>query len=338
MEDLNRLRCPNCRGGIEPGVAPDEVRCAVCASRFGVAGGVIVLLPDTLGAIERAEVRYWDERGQREAEGLDPFFDDNYPARDRYGMYHYLRDLRSVAKHDPILEVGCGLVPKSLYLALFEGYQDVTVSDISSVQLVENRRLCERKGIAGRVAHVAADAATLPFADGIFAAVMVHAALHHVPEPTAALREMARCLRPGGLIVVGHEPNRSVHRVIRRIGDGVRLTEKHRRQTYSEADEETDGLSAKELTRELREMGFTPVAMVPHWLVMGLFAGGRGVIRNLTGKHPRVLDRLRGPVRALDGALGRVPLVRNGGFHFSLVMRKASGAGSMAGGSRDLSG
>ena len=46
--------------------------------------------------------------------------------------------------------------------------------------------------------NVVGDMEALPFADGEFDAVMFVAALHHVPDPSRALQEARRVLRPGG--------------------------------------------------------------------------------------------------------------------------------------------
>jgi SAM-dependent methyltransferase len=57
-------------------------------------------------------------------------------------------------------------------------------------------------GPPAQAAAVAADATRLPFADGSFDAVIVAEILEHVPNDTAALTEVARVLRPGGVIAV----------------------------------------------------------------------------------------------------------------------------------------
>ena len=49
----------------------------------------------------------------------------------------------------------------------------------------------------------------MPFGDGSFATVLCTEVLEHVPHPDAALREIGRVLRPGGLLV-GSVPCRSL--------------------------------------------------------------------------------------------------------------------------------
>jgi SAM-dependent methyltransferase len=52
------------------------------------------------------------------------------------------------------------------------------------------------------------DAARLPFAAGCFDGVLAKGVLHHVPDIKATVEEIARVLKPGGVVVLA-EPNLS---------------------------------------------------------------------------------------------------------------------------------
>lgn len=65
-----------------------------------------------------------------------------------------------------------------------------------------------------------ADTMRLPYADQAFDAVLIANALHIVPDPEQALREIARVLRPGGLLIA---PNFVEHKgtLLSRVWSGV---------------------------------------------------------------------------------------------------------------------
>ena len=70
--------------------------------------------------------------------------------------------------------------------------------DISDGMLAEvSRRFAGRAFEARR-----GDAGALPLADGEADAVVANMVLHHAPDPPAAIREMARTLKPGGRLVI----------------------------------------------------------------------------------------------------------------------------------------
>jgi len=77
----------------------------------------------------------------------------------------------------------------------------VYVLDGSTAMLdVARRNLAHAK--SGNVEFHEADGQSLPLPDGSVDAVFANMYLHHCPDPLAAIREMARVLKPGGRLVI----------------------------------------------------------------------------------------------------------------------------------------
>ena len=97
-----------------------------------------------------------------------------------------------------ILEVGCGAAQCSRWLA--DQGANVVALDISVEQLRIARQLDARTGTAVRT--VAADAVALPYQNSTFDIVCsAFGALPFVADAGTALAEIARTLKPGGLLV-----------------------------------------------------------------------------------------------------------------------------------------
>lgn len=93
-----------------------------------------------------------------------------------------------------LLDIGCG--PGAMAAALAAEGARVTGIDPGETAIA---------AALGRVPDAdftIGSAEALPFADGAFDGAVILNALHHVPDPTAALRESARVVRAGGAIVV----------------------------------------------------------------------------------------------------------------------------------------
>ena len=97
-----------------------------------------------------------------------------------------------------VLDLGCG--PGTIAMGLADAVSpgELHGVDIDESQIELARAAAEAGGHANAAFHVG-DATDLQFDDGLFDAVHCHTVLSHIPDTAAALAEVRRVLRPGGL-------------------------------------------------------------------------------------------------------------------------------------------
>lgn len=100
-----------------------------------------------------------------------------------------------------ILEVGCGPGHLANRLAGEHALQ-VTGIDLDPAMVERAERNATRLPGSNRPRFLAADAATLPFADASFDVVVSTLSMHHWDDAAAGLAEIARVLAPGGQALI----------------------------------------------------------------------------------------------------------------------------------------
>jgi len=113
-------------------------------------------------------------------------------------------DLLALRAGERVLEVGCGVGVFLPLLAESVGESGEVVGLDRAAAFVEQAR--QRTRHMPRVRVDQGDAYALPYPEQSFDAVHCERVLLHLDEPSAALSEMRRVLRPGGRIVVA-EPD-----------------------------------------------------------------------------------------------------------------------------------
>jgi len=97
------------------------------------------------------------------------------------------------------LDVACG--PGLLAKAFAPHVREIVGVDITPAMIEKAVAIAREAGISNESFEVA-DALRLPFGANALDLVLTRLALHHMPDPQAAVREMARVLCPGGRLGV----------------------------------------------------------------------------------------------------------------------------------------
>ncbi len=102
---------------------------------------------------------------------------------------------------EQVLEAGCGIGSQTVILAKNNPRAEITSIDVSLDSLGKARKNIKSKGIEN-VRFLHADIFSLPFEENIFDHVFVCFVLEHLENPSKALRNLKKVLKPGGTITV----------------------------------------------------------------------------------------------------------------------------------------
>jgi protein-L-isoaspartate O-methyltransferase len=114
-----------------------------------------------------------------------------------------LKEILDPKSGDRILEVGPGTGYYTLDVAEWvKPDGEVEILDRQPEMLDHTMRRAGERGLVN-VTPTQSDATAMPYEDGTFDAAYLVTVLGEVPDQDAALRELARVLKPGGRLIVG---------------------------------------------------------------------------------------------------------------------------------------
>lgn len=115
---------------------------------------------------------------------------------DTAAFYRDIARLSELPAGSSVLDIPCGggVAFRGL---LAEQELHYVAADLSPVMLKRARAEADRRGLQW-IEFAEADVEALPFQDRSFDLVITYTGLHCFPDPSAAIVEMARVLRPGG--------------------------------------------------------------------------------------------------------------------------------------------
>lgn len=185
------LVCIDCHGAL--GGTTAALRCVDCGAAYPIVGDVPVLLPPTLSGQQLAQTAY---------------FDAEFSVYDQYQPEHwrasYMRRIFSAlgiadTSGGRYLDVGVGGSGATVIEAARLGVEAIGC-DLSLEGVRRASRFARTEGVAALARFVACAAESLPFRDETFGCASAVAVLEHLEDDAAAASELARVVRPGGLV------------------------------------------------------------------------------------------------------------------------------------------
>ena len=168
----------------------------------------------------------------------------------------------------PILDVGAGtaLIPIEICRRLPRA--SIVAVDLSAAMLERARGRIVRAGLSDRVSVEQADAKRLPFAAASFPVVISNSIIHHIPEPSDAVAEIARVAIEGAALLIRDlcRPDNEAS-LAALVATHVGEESDRARQLF--ADSLRAALTVEEMRQLVARYGFAPKAVTRtsdrHW-------------------------------------------------------------------------
>ncbi len=292
-----------------------ELLCSKCNEVYEQKKGIYNFLPKEMNTFKEQEATFHSDivESYHDTAQLDA-------RRNKHAHDDFLAPLLGLPEDAKILELGCGLGQDGRAL-MRKGFF-VVQSDISPKTIARAKETAESEKLEKSV-FMQLDSENLPFPDNYFDAIFMVASLHHMMDPEKAIREMKRCTKHDGLLVVGIEPNRWQYYVIFPF---IRFHKKYIKKSahYSPGDETTFGFNKNDFRKIAKKFDMDIIRISPVWYINGIMHVGLEAIYRFLKlqkrvKLPTMIERVIGQI---DEGIARILIIKDYPWHWNVIMQK----------------
>jgi ubiquinone/menaquinone biosynthesis C-methylase UbiE len=261
------------------------------------------------------ESRYWSNFYSWQTINYRP--DRDLPYHDDFKKYLLKLDAGS-----KILELACGIRCDGVELAK-AGFK-VFETDIAEEAVNKAKVLYEQLGLLDQGEFLVTDAEKMPFADDYFAAVFISASFHHLPNPQAAILEMKRVTKKGGLVILGLEPNAWPYFTVFKLLEPAKkiIRGGSDLKFHSIADDTTQGFTKSQLRKLCRQAGLEVIKIYREKYFGELYDSGIRFLNKLFKLKLRPNLKVERFLCLIDRIIAYLPLINLTNWHWSIICRK----------------
>jgi ubiquinone/menaquinone biosynthesis C-methylase UbiE/uncharacterized protein YbaR (Trm112 family) len=250
-EVIPLLKCPSCNSSELQHITfsehtPQEIKdgvlwCVNCKNWYPIQDGLLDLLTGSLVYVEDRKI-FWstysaelekvglslslmEDEDKKDLQSIQQSHFDWYASNDLQTYNNYAQQpfwvaadqlafepwRKEIKQGNWLLDVGCAEGRSTFKMMDLD--INIVGFDVSKAlvrQAIDRYRAGSYKA---KATFCVADASNFPFKNSSFNYVLIYGVLHHLPDPTAACKEVARVLKLNGQYI-GSENNRSVFRAI----------------------------------------------------------------------------------------------------------------------------
>lgn len=312
------LACPNCKSKIKR-LNAFKIKCLGCKKSFQIKSGIPILLAGILDNFKLLEANYHTKEAEH-------YSDTNMISSPRVIKYHkkFLHFLKKMPKKSVILEVAGGdgtdakeLIKSGLTLI----HTDISIGMVKAAK--SKSKTLEKNKI-----FIVCDAEKLPSYNNSLDGILIVGALHHLPSPEKFFIEAKRTLKPGGLLIVGFEPNvwpyKYLYPALKKLSKHLKSSANGKVLESSIGDQQTNGFSNRNFQffaskSNLRIIDTQRIWYLNGFIHLALSHLNNRRIRDKPFDLPAPLQRI---IIFLDDFIAKVPFLNRFCWHWTYIFEK----------------